>query len=264
MAHAGRHLGIPAYTDSAARSADYIYRELWQDNRLLATARNGQAHLNAYLDDYAFLISGLLELLQSKWDSKWLTWIQQLADVIIEQFEAKSGGGFYFTSHDHEQLIQRTRTFNDEATPSGNGIAAESLLLLGYLLAEPKYIQAAERCLKAAWQHMNQAAISHCSLLEALDSFLDPPQIIILRGTPGELSKWMQPATGKYMPYSHVFAIAEDEELPPALAAKAMSGTTVAYVCEGMQCSPPISSFTEWSDLVADNTASLEHAGHTL
>lgn len=264
MAHAGRHLGIPACTDSAARSADYIYRNLWKDNRLLATARNDQAHLNAYLDDYAFLISGLLELLQSKWDYRWLAWIQQLADVIIEQFEAESGGGFYFTSHDHEQLIQRTRTFNDDAIPSGNGIAAESLLLLGYLLAEPKYIHAAERCLRAAWQSMNQAAISHCSMLEALDTFLDPPQIVILRGAPRELSKWLQPTVGGFMPYTHVFAIAEDEELPPALASKAMSGTTVAYVCEGMQCSPPISSFAEWCDLVADNTASLEHADHPL
>jgi uncharacterized protein YyaL (SSP411 family) len=253
----------PDDTRHGSCGATSRYPRLHRFCRLLATARDGQAHLNAYLDDYAFLISGLLELLQSKWDSRWLSWIQQLADVIIEQFEASSGG-FYFTSHDHEQLIQRTRTFNDEAIPSGNGIAAESLLLLGYLLAEPKYIHAAERCLKAAWQSMNQAAISHCSLLEALDTFLDPPQIVILRGTPGELSKWLQPTAGKFMPYTHVFAIAEDAELPPALASKAMSGTTVAYVCEGMQCSPPISSFTEWSDLVTDNTASLERADHAL
>ena len=93
---------------------------------------------------------GLLELLQSKWNSKWLLWAQQLADVLIEQFEDKTSGGFFFTSHDHEQLIQRSKSYSDDATPSGNGIAAESLLLLGYLLAEPGYINAAERCLKAA------------------------------------------------------------------------------------------------------------------
>jgi hypothetical protein len=258
MAFAGRQLDNPAYIDSAARSADYIYRHLWKNNRLLATSRGDQAHLNAYLDDYAFMLSGLLELLQAQWDSKWLSWAQQLADVLIEQFEDNNSGGFYFTSHDHERLIQRSKTYNDEAIPSGNGVAAESLLLLGYLLAEPRYIETAERCLKAAWNSINQAPISHCSLLEALDAYLDPPQLVVVRGTSGELKQWLQPAFGKFMPHTCVFAIPDDALLPPALAAKAISDSVVAYVCEGMQCSPPISSSTEWRDLIADNTASLQ------
>jgi hypothetical protein len=264
MAFAGRQLGNPAYIDSAARSADYIYRSLWQEGRLLATSRDGQAHLNAYLDDYAFILSGLIELLQAKWDSKWLSWARQLAEVMIEQFEDNSSGGFFFTSHDHEQLIQRIKTYSDEAMPSGNGIAAESLLLLGYLLAEPRYIDIAERCLKAAWNSINQAAISHCSLLEALDTSLDPPQLVILRGTSGELNKRLQTTRGRFMPHTHVFAIPEDAVLPPALAAKSMSDSAVAYVCEGLQCSPPISSDTEWDDIIAANTASLQRGSRPL
>ncbi|UCB55395.1 MAG: thioredoxin domain-containing protein, partial [Thiotrichales bacterium] len=152
MACCGRHLDKPACIDSAARAAGYIRDTLWRNNRLLATAKDGHAHLNAYLDDYAFVISGLIELLQSRWDSTWLLWARQLADVLIEQFEDKENGGFFFTSHDHEQLIQRSKSYADDAIPSGNGIAAESLLVLGYLLAEPRYISAAERCLKAAWR----------------------------------------------------------------------------------------------------------------
>jgi uncharacterized protein YyaL (SSP411 family) len=263
MAYAGRQLGNPAYTASAARAADYIYSNLWHNQRLLATSRDGHAHLNAYLDDYAFLISGLIELLQSNWDSKWLLWAQQLADVLIEQFEDDSSGGFFFTSHDHEQLIQRSKSYNDDAIPSGNGIAAESLLLLGYLLAEPRYIDTAERCLKAAWSSLNQAPISHCSLLEALDLYLDPPQIVILRGAPQQTDNWLEPATGKFMPHTLVFAIAEDEELPAALTEKSLSDTVLAYVCEGMQCSPPIRCRTQWNDLVKDNIASLGEADPT-
>ena len=258
MAYAGRQLDNPAYTASAARAADYIHNNLWKNNRLLATGKEGHAHLNAYLDDYAFMLSGLLELLQSKWDSKWLMWARQLADVLIEQFEDNNSGGFFFTSHDHEQLIQRSKSYSDDATPSGNGIAAESLLLLGYLLAEPEYINAAERCLKAAWSSINHAAISHCSLLEALDMQLDPPQIIILRGSADGLSDWTRPVTGEYMPNSYIFAIAENDELPAALAEKSMSDTVTAYVCEGMQCLPPVSSRQEWNTLIVDNIASLK------
>ncbi len=257
MAYAGRQLEIPAYTESAARAAGYIHDNLWNNNRLLATSKDGHAHLNAYLDDYAFIISGLLELLQSQWDSKWLLWARQLADVLIEQFEDKNSGGFFFTSHDHEQLIQRSKSYSDDAIPAGNGIAAESLLLLGYLLAEPRYIDAAERCLKAAWSSINHAAISHCSLLEALDSHLDPPQIIILRGPAEGLSDWLRPAIGKFTPHTCIFAIAEDNALPPALAEKSMSDTVSAYVCEGMQCLPPVSSLSEWRALIGDRVAAL-------
>jgi len=258
MAYAGRQLDKPVYTESAARAADYIYNNLWQNNRLLATAKDSHAHLNAYLDDYAFIISGLLELLQSQWNSKWLLWAQQLADVLIEQFEDKNSGGFFFTSHDHEQLIQRSKSYSDDATPSGNGIAGESLLLLGYLLAEPRYIDAAERCLKAAWSSITQAAISHCSLLEALDFHLAPPQVLIVRGPAEQLPGWLQSTIGRFMPHSYIFAIPADSELPLSLAEKSASDATRAYVCEGMQCSPPISSLHEWNALIDDSKATLE------
>jgi len=260
MAHAGRQLGETAYIESAARAADYIHDNLWQDERLLATAKDGHAHLNAYLDDYAFMISGLLELLQSRWNSAWLDWATQLADVLIEQFEDRDHGGFYFTSHDHERLIQRSKTYGDEAIPSGNGIAAESLLVLGFLLAEPKYIEAAERCLKSAWGSITQAAISHCSLLEALDQQLDPSSIVILRGPAADLENWKQASSGRYMPHWLVFAIPDDAPLPPALAEKAASERVQAYVCEGMHCLPPISSTDEWDRLLEDNSASLHRS----
>jgi hypothetical protein len=101
-------------------------------------------------------------------------------------------------------------------------------------------------------------------LLEALDTSLDPPQLVILRGTSGELNKRLQTTRGRFMPHTHVFAIPEDAVLPPALAAKSMSDSAVAYVCEGLQCSPPISSDTEWDDIIAANTASLQRGSRPL
>ena len=206
------------------------------------------------------MISGLLELLQSRWNTQWLHWARQLADVLIEQFEDTSAGGFFFTSHDHEQLIQRTKSYSDDATPSGNGLAAESLLLLGYLLAEPRYLEAAERCLKAAWSSINQAAISHCSLLEALDMHLDPPQIVILRGDEDALAAWLEPAIGAYLPRCYLFAIPQDDALPPGLADKALSDSVQAYVCEGTHCLPPISSADEWHARIRDSIAALDQS----
>ena len=263
MAYAGRQLENHSYIESAARAANYIHDNLWQQGRLLATARGGHAHLNAYLDDYAFMISALIELLQSRWNSQWLTWAQQLADVLIGQFEDRENGGFFFTSHDHEQLIQRSKVYSDDAIPSGNGIAAESLLILGYLLAEPKYIEAAERCLKAAWNSINQAAISHCSLLEALDLALEPPSILVLRGPSDELMDWQHVGVGRLLCASYVFAIPGDAQLPPSLAEKSCADTTRAYLCEGLHCSPPISSREEWETLITDSAALLEPASLT-
>ena len=257
MAHAGRIMNKQDYIDSADKAAGFIYANLWTDNRLLATSKDGHAHLNAYLDDYAFLICGLIELLQARWDTKWLTWAQQLADVLIEQFEDVNNGGFFFTSHDHEQLIQRSKSYSDDATPSGNGIAAQGLLLLGYLLAEPRYIAAAERCLKAAWHSMNQAAISHCSLLEALDMLLDPPGIVILRGDRKELQHWMQPVGENYLPRLLVFAVPGDAEIPASMNDKTAADTPLAYVCTGMSCSPPINTFENWQELVQQHSAAL-------
>ena len=254
MAAAGRLLDKPEYIDSASKAAMFIHDNLWDGRRLLATIKDGHAHLNAYLDDYAFMISGLLELLQARWDTRLLSWTQQLADTLLDQFEDTDNGGFYFTSHDHEALIQRTRTYSDDAIPSGNGIAAHALQLLGYLLAEPRYLDAAERCLRAAWHSINQTAISHCSLLEALDTHINPPQMVIVRGTDAEQALWKSDLQGQYLPFTHIYWIPEAvSDLPPALAEKTADTSIVAYICEGLQCDPPLHSRNDWSAFIEDN-----------
>ncbi|MFZ2525627.1 MAG: thioredoxin domain-containing protein, partial [Candidatus Ferrigenium altingense] len=122
MAHAGRMLDEPAWIVSAQRAADFIRTTMWRNGRLLATCKDGKAHLNAYLDDYAFLLDALLELLQAEFRPADLEFARALADVLLEQFEDTQEGGFFFTSHDHEKLIHRPKPGHDNATPSGNGI----------------------------------------------------------------------------------------------------------------------------------------------
>jgi len=124
------------YLDSAEKALVFIHQKLYTDGKLLATYREGKAHLNAYLDDYAFLIDALLAFLQCRWDQKWLDMAIQLADELLDSFEDKEHGGFFFTSHDHEKLIQRSKSFMDDSLPSGNGVAASVLGRLGHLLGD--------------------------------------------------------------------------------------------------------------------------------
>ena len=124
MARAARVFDEPAWLASAQRALDFIRSALWQDSRLLATCKDGKAHLNAYLDDYAFLLDALLELMQTEFRAEDLAFARALADRLLGQFEDPDNGGFFFTSHDHEKLILRNKPGHDNATPSGNGVAA--------------------------------------------------------------------------------------------------------------------------------------------
>src|SRR5690349_14799067 len=127
MARAGRVFGRPDWIVSARRALGFIRETLWRDGRLLATAKDGRAHLAAYLDDYAYLLAALLELLQCEFSAADLEFAEQLADVLLEHFEDKERGGFFFTANDHEKLLHRPKPGHDTALPSGNGVAAFAL-----------------------------------------------------------------------------------------------------------------------------------------
>ena len=124
---------------------------MWKDGRLLATYKDGKAHLNAYLDDYAFLLAALLEVLQADFRAGDLAWAAALGDALIEHFQDAEAGGFFFTAHDHERLIHRPKPGHDNATPSGNGVAALALNRLSFLSGELRFRQAAERTLALFW-----------------------------------------------------------------------------------------------------------------
>nr|MBA3565199.1 thioredoxin domain-containing protein [Gammaproteobacteria bacterium] len=242
MAIASRVLNEPAFARSAARAAAFIRHELWRDGRLLANYKDGRAHLLAYLDDHAFLIDGLIELAQAEFSSDSLNFAVELADVLLAHFEDAETGGFFFTADDHEQLIHRPKPLGDDAAPSGNGIAARALLRLGYLLGETRFIDAAERTLRAGWEAMRQHPSAHGTLVMALDEYLHPLETIIVRSDGSMLEGWRD-ALATYAPRRLVFFIPADVlDLPLALAEKAAGNDPVAYVCRGTTCSAPITS----------------------
>ena len=241
MARAARHLGRDDLADSAARAADCIRSRLWRDGRLLACYKDRRARFPAYLDDYAFLADGLLELLQVRWRSSDLTLARRLADTLLERF-ADPKGGFFFTADDHETLIHRPKPYADEATPSGNGVAARVLLRLGSLLGEPRYLAAARKALAAAWPLLERYPEAHGTLLQSLELAVDEPEIIVIRGASGEtIREWKRSVDAGFHPWRISFGIPDHAgELPGSLAERTPCGDAVAYVCQGTECRSPI------------------------
>ena len=157
---------MPRWADLALAAADALKRTAWRDGRLLATRRGDHADLNAYLDDHAFLLAALVELMQVRFRREDFDWARELADALLARFEDRERGGFFFTSHDHEKLFHRTKPGHDNATPSGNGVAAQALIALGHLAAEPRYVDAAERTVRlfaAGDRASRPAGIPRCS-----------------------------------------------------------------------------------------------------
>jgi uncharacterized protein YyaL (SSP411 family) len=241
MARAARVLARPDYLDSARRALDFIQSTLWRGGSLLATYKDGKAHLNAYLDDYAYLIDALLELLQTRWRRGDLDLALSLADVLLDRFADEEDGGFFFTASDHEQLIHRPKPLADESMPSGNGVAARVLLRLGHLVGEPRYLEVAQGTLALAADQMRHAPHAHASLLAALGEHLIPPETIVIRGDGDDLALWREAAQRGYLPSRMVIAIPREEsDLPGTLAAMAPGASTRAYRCSGSRCEAPL------------------------
>jgi uncharacterized protein len=243
MASAARALSREDLAQSATRALDFLRSTLWREGRLLATYKDGRAHLAAYLDDYVLLAEGVLELQQVRFRSDELAFARELADITLAHFEDRKAGGFFFTADDHETLIHRGKTFSDDATPAGNGVAALALLRMGYLLGNTAYLEAAERTLRAAWLALEKYPHAHASLLNALDELTRPPEIIVLRG---ETAGWARELAKLYSPRRLVLSIPRDAgELPQALAEKSLRKNAVAYVCRGSTCSAPIETLEQ-------------------
>ena len=257
MAVAARSLGREDLATSATRALDFIRSTLWRDGRLLATYKDGRAHLNAYLDDYVYLADAVLELQQVRFRNDELLFARDLLDVVLARFRDPDGG-FFFTSDDHEALIHRTKTFGDDALPSGNGIAAFAFQRMGQVLAEPKYLEAAEQTLRAGWRVLERFPQGHVSLLHALEEVLNPPTIVILRGAADDIGQWQKDLARLYNPHRVILAIPDDTAgLAPALADKTPRGRAVAYVCKASTCSPPIEAFSELVEHLREKTPPL-------
>jgi len=236
LARAGLALDRDDWIDEAAATFSTIVQGMDARGRLPAVL--GRATPTpGFLDDHAFALQAALSLLRARWSTPLLAIAMRLAECLLRDFADNGNGGFNFTADDHEPLPQRPKPWLDESTPSGNGVAAHALLELGFLLAEPRYLDAAEATLRAGWSATNVAPQASAAMLEALREFLTPTPVVVVRSAVSAVSVWCEALREAGQAPLHVYFIAgSDDGLPPALAAKPFSISGRATLCRGLAC----------------------------
>jgi hypothetical protein len=250
LAEAGAVLGRDDYLDAARRCAAFVEDSMRDPRgRLLRTYKDGDARLNAYLEDHAFLLEALLTLYEACFDPRWFERARELADEIVARFGDPKRGGFFSTSEDHEQLIARRKEIGDHPIPSGNSSAALGLLRLAALSGEREY----ERQAEGVFALFAKAAVPHpesfAHLLRALDFHLTPTKEVALVGDDaGELAALVRSA---FRPHLVLAAGPADSEEPPLLRDRPrVDAHPTAYVCENFACQRPVTTTQELATLL--------------
>jgi uncharacterized protein len=269
LADASAVLGRDDYLDAARSCAEFVLGQLRDgDGNLLRTFKDGRAHLNAYLEDHAFLLEALLALYEASFEARWFGEARYLAEGMIGRFGDPERGGFYSTSSDHEELIARRKEVGDHPIPSGNSSAALGLLRLAALTGERRYEQEAQGVFalfaKPAVQHPD--AFAH--MLRALDFDVSPTREVALVGiqralkndpdrgsnsASAEFDLGDLPAVIREKPRPHVVVAGgpEGTEEPPLMAGRAtVEGRPAAYVCENFACKLPVTTADELRKLL--------------
>jgi uncharacterized protein YyaL (SSP411 family) len=247
LARAGAVLGEPRYVEAAERAAAFIARDLRKDARLLRTWKDGAAKLNGYLDDYAFLANGLIDVYEATGATRHLTWARELADTILAQFWAPDGRGLYLTSHDHEPLVTRPLSGADQSIPSGSSDAVFALLRLAAYQDVPAYRGLAEHVFTVSGRAMEDNPFGYANLLGALDLYHEGTTDVVLLGPTDrpDTQALRRAVHAVYLPNRTLTVVdpqrADAPPVPEAARGKTMlNGRATAYVCRRFTCSAPV------------------------
>lgn len=251
LARAGIALTEPRYVQAASKAASFLRASLRRpDGRLMHSWRLGEAKLDAYLDDYAYLVNALVSLYEATFEEQWIDWAVELADIMLVHFSDREGGGFYFTADDHEQLIARSKDLHDGSVPSGNSMATTGLSRLGKLTGRQDFLEVARGTLVMMSALLEKTPNAVSQALLALDLLLGPTPEIVIVGDP------IQPATQDalrslrrhFLP-NHVLACRASSgrwprspHLDPLFEGRIPAAVEpTVYVCENFSCQTPVS-----------------------
>jgi len=248
-----RTLGNPAHLRMAEKALAFLLERAYQNGRLFRTVTGGIGKLNGYLDDYAFLAAALIDAFEATAKPAYLDQARELTAVMLEQFWDAQAGGCFFTGKDHEALIQRMKTGEDSAIPSGNAVAAMNFLRLFSYTGEQSYLDKAERTFRLFRTHMDRNPFGTASLLCALDFHLSKPKEIVLVGRRDapEMRDFLAKIHERYVPNKTLVVVdgaGQDARYMPesAKGKRALDGKPTAYVCHNFTCSQPV---TDWDAL---------------
>lgn len=252
FAEAAAILDRSDYAEVAKRNAQFVLDNLRTNGLLLRTYKDSQAKLNAYLEDYAFYIDGLVTLFETTGESKWFQEATKLTATMIDEFWDDEEGGFFFTGRSHETLIVRSKDFFDNATPSGNSVAAEVLLRIGLLTGDTDYQRRAATILRLTASALRRYPSGFGRLLCAVDFYLGTPKEIAIIGAADsrEFQSLVREIWRPYLPNKVVAQAPSGETSPAPLIAllrdrPQLHGTATAYVCEHFVCKEPVTNATE-------------------
>jgi len=241
-------LGHAAYSDRAERAAGFILAQMREKGRLKHSYKDGKARIEAYLDDYAFLIAGLLDLYEATGRPQWLREAIALNATLEMHYEDKTTGGFFLTADDHEKLLAREKPSYDGAEPSGNSVQALNLLRLGEFTTQDRYRVRALRTLRSFQGRLAEAPTALSELLLAVDFHLDIPKevVIVTPNSRAEAEPFLAALRATYLPNRVITIAVEGEDLRSQskeaallLDKVAQGGKATAYVCEGGVCKLP-------------------------
>jgi uncharacterized protein len=246
FAEAGRVLSEPTYIQAAVNNAHFLLAQMRRPNGgLYRTWKPGhEARLNGYLEDYANVADGLVALYEATFDRQWLDAATELADAMLARFADADNGGFYDTSSDHEQLITRPKDLFDNATPSGNAVAADVLLRLSVLTDNDAYRTAAQGVLALLQEPMTRYPLGFARSLSALDFLLGKPKEIVVVGdqSAADTQALLRVVFEPFLPNKVVAGIDDGQahaNIPLLEAREARDGNATAYVCEHYVCQAP-------------------------
>ena len=248
MAVGARVLGEPRYAQAAARAAEFVLGRMREGGRLRRSYIDGRAQHNAYLDDYAFLTQGLIDLHEATFDVRWLREALALAGQVDAHYADRERGGWFMTSDDHEKLLAREKPAYDGAEPSGNSVQLLNTLRLGELTTDDRFRVAAERALQAFAPQLIERPLALSEMLLALDFWTDTPrEVVIVWPEGGSGAGPLLDVLRKTFLPSKVLAGGSEgaaiEELarvaPIAEGKGALGGKPTAYVCEKGLCQAP-------------------------
>ena len=246
----------PAALDAARKTVEFIFTKMFRDDFLLHSYKDGQAKLLGYLDDYAFLAVGLLDLYEAMFERSYLDRAIQLTDIMLREFWDERDGGFFFTGKSHEQLISRAKPIFDASIPSGNAMATQLLLRLNHFTGKDQYRASAEKILRSYYDAMESQPFGFAHMLCALDLYLQGAKEIVIVGNPDEAAvrKFIDEINSIYLPNKVILTVrpgASLSQISPLLEGKtALDGKPTVYVCENSTCSAPVTSAAELRSLL--------------
>ncbi len=247
FAEAAFYLERQDYARVAVDNAEFLLRALWDGQTLLHNFKDGRSRFNGYLDDYANLADGLLAVYQMTFEPRWLEQTVAIVDRMIDLFWDSANGGFYFTASNHEALISRTKDYFDNATPSGNSVAADVLIRLAALLDRQDYRKKAEEVFRSTLIAMKQYPSGFGRMLAPVDFFIGPSREVALIGAPED---FLHVLRRQYLPRT-VVAAGSGDRIPLLRDRPAIDGRATAYVCENYSCKHPVTDASEFEQQLA-------------